>query len=45
MLLVAVGFALTGLADTVVLLGLTVLIWTLGEMTINPRVSPAGGGR
>jgi len=34
--LIGVGFALTGLADTVPLLALTVVIWTLGEIVEGP---------
>lgn len=34
--LVGAGFALTALAHSVVLLAMTVLVWTLGEMTHSP---------
>lgn len=34
--LTGIGFALTGTADTAVLLALTVVIWTLGEMIAAP---------
>ena len=42
-LLVGVGFALTGLADTAFALALTVAVWTLGEVVSSPvsgRTSP-----
>jgi MFS family permease len=34
--LTGIGFALTGVADTAVLLALTVMIWTFGEMIAAP---------
>lgn len=39
MVLVAAGFGMTGLASTVVLLGITVVIWTLGEIIGAPVAS------
>jgi MFS family permease len=39
MLLTGIGFALTGLVDTVALLAVTVLVWTLGEILAAPVAS------
>jgi predicted MFS family arabinose efflux permease len=39
LLLTGVGFAATGLAESALALGVTVLIWTLGEMAWGPNAT------